>query len=96
MVVAAGLEGIKEKLDPGEPHWDNMYLKTVAERKKLGVAMLPRSLGEALDAFEADPLARAVMGEKMFSAWLVFKRDEWHAYSVYVTDWEKERYLKFF
>jgi glutamine synthetase len=96
MVVAAGLEGIKEKLDPGGPHWDNMYLKTVAERKKLGVAMLPRSLGEALDAFEADPLARAVMGEKMFSAWLEFKRDEWHAYSVYVTDWEKERYLKFF
>ena len=96
MVVAAGLEGIKEKLDPGEPHWDNMYLKTAEERKKLGVAMLPRSLGEALDAFEADPLSRAVMGEKMFNAWLEFKRDEWHAYSVYITDWEKERYLKFF
>jgi len=96
MVVAAGLEGIREKLDPGEPHWDNMYLKTKAEREKMGVAMLPRSLGEALDAFEADPLSRKVMGEKMFQAWLEFKREEWHAYSVYITDWEKERYLKFF
>jgi glutamine synthetase len=96
MVVAAGLEGIRDKLDPGEPHWENMYLKTAEERRKLGVAMLPRSLGEALDAFEADPLSRAVMGEKMFGAWLEFKREEWHAYSVYITDWEKDRYLKFF
>jgi glutamine synthetase len=96
MVAAAGLEGIREGLDPGEPHEDNMYLKTPAELEQLGVSVLPRSLGEALDAFEADPLGLAVMGPDMHRAWLDFKREEWRAYSVYITDWEKERYLKFF
>ena len=96
MTVAAGLEGIREGLDPGAPHAENMYLKSPAELDTLGVSMLPRSLDEALDAFEADPLSRAVMGDKMFGAWLEYKRAEWHAYSVHVTDWEKRRYLKMF
>ena len=96
MVAAAGLEGIREKMDPGAPHEDNMYLKTPAELKKLKVARLPQSLGEALDAFEADPLSKSVFGPAMCKSWLDFKREEWRAYSVYVTDWEKQRYLKFF
>lgn len=96
MVIAAGLEGIREKLDPGEPHAENMYLKTKAELKKLGVSLLPRSLGEALNAFEADPLSRKVMGDTMRDTWLEFKREEWRAFTVHVTDWEKDRYLKFF
>lgn len=96
MTIAAGLKGIREGLDPGEPHADNMYLKSKAELAELGVSMLPRSLGEALDAFDADPLSRNVMGEAMAAAWLEYKREEWHAYSVHVTEWEKERYLKFF
>ena len=96
MVVAAGLEGIREGLDPGEPHLDNMYLKSKPELAALGVSMLPRSLGEALDAFEADPLGRKVMGDAMANAWLEFKREEWHAFTVHVTEWEQDRYLKFF
>lgn len=96
LVLAAGLEGIEEGLDPGEPHTDNMYMKTPAQLKKLGVRMLPRTLEEALDAFEADPLSRRVFGDKMFESWLAFKRDEWLSYTHHVSDWEKSRYLKFF
>jgi glutamine synthetase len=73
-----------------------MYLKTPAQLKKLGVKLLPRTLEEALDAFEADPLSRRVFGDKMFSAWLGYKRDEWLSYTHHVSDWEKNRYLKFF
>ena len=94
MTIAAGLEGIRDRLDPGEPHAQNMYLKSELELDRLGVSMLPRSLEDALNAFEADPLGRTVMGDKMFNAWLDYKRAEWHAYSVHVTDWEKHRYLK--
>jgi glutamine synthetase len=71
-----------------------MYTKSQSELDLLGVSMLPRTLEEALDAFEADPLSKAVFGAKMFDAWLEYKRAEWHAYSVHVTDWEKQRYLK--
>lgn len=96
MVMAAGLEGIEEGLDPGDPHTDNMYEKTPAQLKKLGVKLLPRTLEEALDAFAADPLSRRVFGEKMFNAWLAYKRDEWLSYMHHISEWEKNRYLKLF
>lgn len=96
MVLAAGLEGIAEGLDPGEPHRDNMYVKTDDELRRLGVGYLPRSLGEALAAFEADPLSEQVFGPAMRRAWLDYKHDEWTSYCNHVSDWEKARYLKQF
>jgi glutamine synthetase len=58
--------------------------------------MLPRTLAEALDAVEGDPLARATFGPDMHDAWLAFKRQEWLSYLNHVSDWEKDRYLQFF
>ncbi len=96
MVLAAGLAGIEEDLDPGAPHADNMYEKTPQELAAAGIEMLPRTLAEALDEFEADPLAKAVFGEAMYDAWLAYKRQEWLGYLNHVSDWERERYLQFF
>ena len=96
MVIAAGLEGIAEGLDPGEPHRENLYVKSEEELERLGVRWLPKTLGEALDAFEADALSRRVMGDAMFESWLSYKRGEWGAYQNHVSEWERERYLKFF
>ena len=95
MALAAGLEGIREGLDPGEPFSDNMYLKSGAELAALGVTTLPRTLEQALDALEADPLTEAVMGPDMKAAYLSFKRAEWESYQNHVSDWEVDRYLKF-
>ena len=58
--------------------------------------MLPRSLTEALDAFEADPLSEAVFGPEMHKAWLDYKRQEWLDYMNHVSDWETDRYLRFY
>lgn len=96
MMVAAGLEGIKENIDPGEPHLENLYYKTDEEREAQGVTWLPRTLEEAVDAFEADPLSRSVFGDEMFKAWIDFKRAEWLSYLNHVSEWERDRYLKFF
>ncbi|MBI3778084.1 MAG: type III glutamate--ammonia ligase [Gammaproteobacteria bacterium] len=96
MVLAAGLEGIREGLDPGDPHRENMYLYSEAELKRMGVSWLPRNLDEAIDAFEADPLSRAVFGDLMFQSFVDFKRQEWREYHNHVSDWERQRYLKFF
>jgi glutamine synthetase len=96
MVLAAGLEGIEQNLDPGEPHLENMYLKTPADLAAAGIKMLPATLAEAVDAFAADPLGEAVFGKVMRVAWIDYKREEWRQYINYVSDWEKARYLKFF
>ncbi|MEI7533618.1 MAG: type III glutamate--ammonia ligase, partial [Verrucomicrobiae bacterium] len=65
LVLAAGLEGVREKLDPGEPHHENLYELSPAELEKIGVQELPRTLGEAVDAFEADPFVTKVLGQEL-------------------------------
>ena len=96
LVLAAGLEGIANELDPGDPHTENMYLKSEAELKEMGVYHLPRTLDEAVDAFAADPLSEVTFGPAMKKAWVDFKRDEWLSYINHVSDWERARYLKFY
>jgi glutamine synthetase len=96
LVLAAGLEGIREQIDPGEPYRENMYRKTPEELETLGVKLLPRTLEEAIDAFESDFLTKEVFGTAMHQAWVDFKREEWSSYHNHVSDWERDRYLKFF
>jgi len=96
MILAAGLEGIREGLDPGEAHRENMYTYTLDELKALGVDTLPRTLGEAIAAFAADPLSKAVMGPLMYQSYIDYKTQEWEEYHAHVSDWEIQRYLKFF
>ncbi|KAI9015976.1 L-glutamine synthetase [Hyaloraphidium curvatum] len=96
MVLAAGLEGIEQNLDPGPPHMENMFSHSEEELKKMGIGKLPGSLGEALDRFAEDPLSKSVFGEAMYKSWLEFKTNEWVSYMNHVSDWEYKRYLKFF
>ena len=96
MVLAAGLEGIRDKADPGEPQRENMYLKSQAELDAMGIKELPHTLGEALEAFKSDPLSRQVFGDAMYESWLAYKEDEWLGYLNHVSDWERDRYLKMY
>jgi len=96
LILAAGLEGIREGLDPGDPHTENMYTYSLEDLKAMQIDLLPRTLQEAIDGFEADPLAKSVMGPLMYRAYIDFKRQEWEEYHSYVSDWELKRYLKFF
>ena len=96
MMLAAGLEGIREGMDPGNPHRENMYNYTDQQVREMDIELLPQNLGEAIDAFEADPLSRAVFGDAMFDSFVSFKRQEWVEYHTHVSDWELQRYLKFF
>jgi glutamine synthetase len=96
MLLAAGLEGIREGLDPGEPHTENMYKSSLDELAKMGIEFLPRNLQEAIAAFSADPLSEKVMGSLMYQTYIDFKSQEWNEYHNHVSDWELQRYLKFF
>lgn len=96
MLLAAGLEGIREGLDPGEPNLVNAYQLSEEELSKWGITTLPRTLCEAIEAFAADPLSRQVFGDAMASAYVAFKRDEWSNYHGAISDWETKRYLELF
>ena len=96
MLLAAGLEGIREGLDPGPPNLVNAYRLTPEERAARGLTTLPRTLGEAIEAFATDPLSREVFGDAMAEAYTAFKRDEWNSFHGAISDWERDRYLELF
>ena len=88
--LAAGMEGIEQKLDPGEPLNDNLYHRTKREIKKSGIDFLPATLYHAIEAFEADELAEEVFGE-MKEIFIKQKITEWesHFYTIYPDQLEK-------
>jgi len=96
MILAAGLEGIREQLDPGDPNLVNAYTLTPEQLAERGITMLPRTLGDAIEAFAADPLSRRVFGDALFDSFVAYKREEWQSYHCTVSDWELKRYLEFF
>lgn len=95
-ILAAGMDGIDRKLDPGKPVNDNLYEWSPEQLKQAGIGLLPQSLAEALDAFEADHVVRGALGDALAMEFLSLKRMEWVEYSRHVSDWETSRYLEFF
>ncbi len=96
LALAAGLEGIREGLDPGQPQEDNLYELTEEERAARGIEFLPRDLQEAVDAFEADPFVTDALGQGLRDEFIRYKRQEWNAYHQTISAWEIERYSHLF
>lgn len=94
--LAAGLEGIDEGLDPGAPINDNLYVATDEQLKERKIEVLPRTLLEALDYLERDPLVEKVLGVELTKAYLKEKRMEWAEFHNQVTPVERARWISFF
>ncbi|TXN21298.1 type III glutamate--ammonia ligase [Methylobacterium sp. WL19] len=96
LVLAAGLEGVRERIDPGAPNEDNLYDLTDAQRAERGIEFLPQTLAEAVDAFAADPLVEKTLGKALRDEFIRYKRAEWEEYHLTVSAWEIERYSHLF
>jgi glutamine synthetase len=96
LTLGASLEGIGERLDPGEAINAPLYDLTDEEAATRNVERLPGNLLEAIDAFEGDALAREVFGPTMHGMFARYKREEWHRFHDHVTDWEQAEYLRFY
>jgi glutamine synthetase len=95
-LIAAGLDGIDRKLDPGPAQNINLYELTPEQLKDKGIKLLPQSLNEAIDALEADPVICDGLGQGLAREFIRLKRMEWTEYSRHVSEWESKRYLEFF
>jgi glutamine synthetase len=96
VMLKAGLEGVKHEAKPPAPVNRNIYKMTAAERQAMGVATLPGTLGDALEAMAGDELVKAALGEHIFSRFIEAKQIEWDVYRTQVTNWELEQYLNVF
>jgi glutamine synthetase len=89
-ILVAGLDGIRNKRDPGKRLDVNMY--TDGDKAK-GARRLPLNLLDALRAFEASAVLRAGLGEGFAGAYAKLKYDEWNSYARHLTDWERQTTL---
>ncbi|MCD4685211.1 MAG: glutamine synthetase family protein [Anaerolineae bacterium] len=93
VLLHAGLRGIRDELPLPPAAEEELY--TVSSRMR-HLPMLPSSLQEALDEFEASELAREALGLHLFERFLEAKRLEWADYLPVVSRWELERYLNLY
>ena len=96
LALAAGLQGIREGVDPGPPHHENMYEYTPAQLAEIGVSELPRNLSDAIAAFAADPFVAQTLGVELRDEFVRYKTEEWEDYHQSVSPWEIARYARFF
>jgi len=96
ITLAAVVEGITNKIDPGPPTDRDLYSMTKDEFEKYGIRRLPRNLMMATDALREDELAERAMGRVMRNSYIAYKDDEWERYHQTVTDWEVREYLRLY
>jgi glutamine synthetase len=94
--LAAGLEGIREKIDPGEPQEENLYELNVMELAARGICELPRTLNEAVESFAADPFIEQVLGPELRQEFVTYKTEEWRDYHQQISQWEVDKYARLF
>ena len=92
-MLAAGLDGIEQQIDPGQRNDDNLYDLPEAELHKRQIEVLPRSLAQAIDYLEEDEVVRSALGERYADYYIQTKRDEWRRYHNSVSQWELDNYL---
>lgn len=92
-LVAAGLDGVRRRIDPGTPATDDVGHLPEAELARRGIKWLPRTLGEAIDALAADSIIRSSWGPALFDEFVKVRRSEWDTYICHVSEWERAAYI---
>jgi len=91
--LRAGLDGIINKIDPGEPVSKNVYKMSQRERSRLKISELPADLNEALGELKKSKLMQEALGDHIFTNFVEAKEAVWHDYIAHVHTWEHDRYL---
>ncbi|MGA1792503.1 MAG: glutamine synthetase family protein [Thermoplasmatota archaeon] len=93
VLVEAGLDGIKRKIEPPEPITTDPNKMTRKKRKELQIEQLPVSLHEAIEAARSDEVIERAVGKDIFNSHIERKYKEVMEFRSHVTDWELKRYL---
>ena len=94
LMLHAGLDGIKNKIEPPNPIDRNIYKMSEEQLLLNGIEKLPANLGEAINDLMNDTLIVESLGEHIVSNYMKAKKIEWNNYSNFVHPWEVESYLR--
>jgi glutamine synthetase len=93
-MLAAGLNGIEHKMDPGPANSENLYEMSEDELRRHNITFLPTTLREALDCFEHDDVMQKALGKEFSAYYVTVKREEWRQFHQSISHWEREHYLR--
>jgi glutamine synthetase len=93
VMLAAGLEGIKNKYPLPEPIEENIFEMDIKKREEAGIETLPDNLLEAVKYMEKSNLVRETLGEHIFYKFVENKKIEWDRFRTHVSDYELDSYL---
>jgi glutamine synthetase len=94
-MLRAGIDGIQDDLSlpaPVEQPARRPATRGAADEEP--VALLPRTLDEALEGLEWDPVVRGALGQEIYERFLAAKEHEWAEHSAHISQWELQTYLE--
>lgn len=94
--LKAGLDGIKNRIEPPGSCDRNIYELSAQERREMGIGTLPESLQDAIRRLGEDEVIREALGPHVFKRYMEAKQIEWDAYRLQVHPWELQNYLNKF
>ncbi len=95
-ILKAGLSGIEQKLNPGNPCDCNIYEMSAQELDELGIETLPTDLDHALIALDKDPVMQEALGKHIYTNFREVKQKEWDSYRITVHPWEIDQYRRIY
>ena len=93
LCLAAGLDGIKNKLECPDSIDMNIFEMSDEDKEKFNIEKLPSNLMEAINEFEKDEFIKGVLGEHISQKYVEAKKKEWENYSAEISNWEINQYL---
>lgn len=91
--LAAGIDGIKNKIEAPAPVEHNIYQMTPEQRDKVGITQLPGSLSKAIEDLNNDSVVKDALGDYFVNKFTELKQDEIDTYKTNVTEWEHKEYF---
>ncbi|MBS4026601.1 MAG: type I glutamate--ammonia ligase [Clostridia bacterium] len=93
VMLKAGLDGIKNQIQPPPATDRNIYVMTAAERAEFGIDALPSSLENAIKCLESNDIIKSALGTHVTEKFIEAKKIEWDKYRMQVHQWELDEYL---
>ncbi len=92
-ILAAGLDGVENKITPIDPTYLNLYTMSRDEREEMGILNLPENLKDALKEIKHSDVMNEALGKNLVKKFRTLKKKEWDEFRLAVSQWELERYL---
>lgn len=93
-VLEAGLDGLRNKIQPEHSIDRNIYRMDAEERQKSHITNLPDTLHNALKDLSADEIMKKALGEHLYNSFIEAKNLEYDSYRTQVSGWERDQYLE--